>query len=124
MLIASAVAGRVAGQAALAGGELGEVEAPPAELGGHGGGEVADRAQLGEVLVEVGVGLVERRRPGSGSAPASRSGSSVPTSVGSVSWSWSSVVMARDHASIRSHGAPVRSHGVGARESAVRARAT
>ena len=49
----------VAGQAALAGGQLGQVEAPAAELGGHGGGEVAEGAQLGQVLVEVGVGPVE-----------------------------------------------------------------
>ena len=57
----------VAGETALAGGELGEVEAPPAELGGHGGGEIADRAQLVEVVVEVGVGPVERA--GSGPEP-------------------------------------------------------
>ena len=32
----------VAGEAPLAGGQLGQVEAPAAELDGHGGGEVAE----------------------------------------------------------------------------------
>jgi hypothetical protein len=49
----------VAGQAPLAGAQLRQVEAPPAARGGHGGGQVAEAAQLGEVLGEVGVGPVE-----------------------------------------------------------------
>ena len=50
---------RVASEAALAGGHLGEVEAPSAEVCRHGGGQVADLAELGQVVVEVGVGAVE-----------------------------------------------------------------
>ena len=63
----------VAGQAALAGGQLGQVEAPAAEVLGHGGGQVADLAQFGEVLVEVAVGAIELAGSGCGSAPACRS---------------------------------------------------
>ena len=49
----------VASETALAGGHLGEVEAPSAEVRRHGRGQVADVAELGEVVVEVGVGPVE-----------------------------------------------------------------
>jgi hypothetical protein len=49
----------VLGQAPLAGGRLGQVEAPTPEVHGHGGGQVADIAQLGEVVMEVRVGLIE-----------------------------------------------------------------
>ena len=59
MVIASAVAGAYRASRRWLAASSAQVEAPPAELGGHGGGEVADRAQLGEVLVEVGVGPVE-----------------------------------------------------------------
>ena len=49
----------VASQAALARRHLGKVEAPAAEMLRHGRGQVADLAEFGQVIVEVGVGLVE-----------------------------------------------------------------
>ena len=50
---------RIAGEPALAGDHVGEAVTPAAELCRHGGSEVSDLAQFGEVLVEVGVGPVE-----------------------------------------------------------------
>ena len=49
----------VAREAPLAGRHLGEVEAPAAEVDRHRRGEVAGGAQLGEVVVEVGVGAIQ-----------------------------------------------------------------
>jgi hypothetical protein len=49
----------VAGETTLAGRHLGEAEAPAAVVGGNGGGEVAERPELGQVLLEVGVCPVE-----------------------------------------------------------------
>ena len=53
----------VAGQATLAGGHLGQVQSPAAEVHRHGRGEVSDAAQLGEVVVEVGVGAIQLGGP-------------------------------------------------------------
>ena len=55
--------GGVAGESALAGRRLGQVEAPPAQLGGHDGGRVADGPQVSQVLVEVRVGPVQLGSP-------------------------------------------------------------
>jgi hypothetical protein len=53
----------VAGEAALAGCELGEAQAPAAVLGGNRGGEVARRTKLGEIIREVGVRAVQLASP-------------------------------------------------------------
>ncbi len=62
---------RVARERALHVGEGAEVEAPTSELLGDGGGEVADLAQHGEILVEVGVALVGVGGRGPGTRRAS-----------------------------------------------------
>ena len=60
----------VARQASLTGRHLRQVEAPAAEVRGHGGGQVARGTQVGEVLVEVLVGPIELA--GAGAEPLER----------------------------------------------------